>query len=409
MNTSKLSSLTGERLKKYFDLVSNTSLWKDTLDELFSYIREDLIFDNLVIYQTESDSLALDVLYAKSTGRGKSAEAEASWGESIANRVIHENRTISEEPNNSKEVNRINLPYLLGIPLFPVAQLPGVIVFIRFGGPAFSEQDIYVAELAAGLTTSTIRQKLLDEYMLKIEEAKSVSRLQSDFINTISHELRSPLGFIKGYTTTLLRTDTNWDLETQKDFLEIIERETNNLAELIEDLLDSSRLQSGQMKFDFNPVRIDSLIRDEVNRMLLTHPQQKISLEFEPNIPIIEGDSRKLAQVIDNLLSNKVKYAPESSLEINLHKNNNHLEIEFIDDGPGIPEVYQTKIFTRFFRVPDASMKAHGSGLGLFICKQIIDSHEGSISVSSSKIGTTFTILLPFELSTKQVVMEEKV
>ena len=401
--------ITIERLTSYFNLLSGSASWRETLDELFSLVREEMIFDNLVINQTDFDTHSLEVLFAKSTGRGKAAEADASWGESIAARVIHESSVICEEPKNLEKKDRLASPYLLGLPLTPVSNLPGVLIFIRFGGPSFSARDRLIAQWTANLTSSILRRKLLEEYMQKINEIQSISKLQNDFISTISHELRSPLGFIKGYTTTLLRTDTNWDRATQKDFLEIIERETNNLTDLIEDLLDSSRLQSGQMKFDFHLVRMDSLIRDEVNRIHLTHPQQKILLDFDPEIPAIEGDPRKLAQVVDNLLSNEIKYAPDSMLKISLRKTAQYLQLDFCDNGPGIPEVYQSKIFTRFFRVPEHSMKAHGSGLGLFICKQIIDHHNGSISVSSSNEGTTFTIKLPFEMSENRTEIEERI
>ena len=401
--------ITIERLTSYFNLLSGSASWRETLDELFSLVREEMIFDNLVINQTDFDTHSLEVLFAKSTGRGKAAEADASWGESIAARVIHERSVICEEPKNLEKKDRLASPYLLGLPLTPVSNLPGVLIFIRFGGPSFSARDRLIAQWTANLTSSILRRKLLEEYMQKINEIQSISKLQNDFISTISHELRSPLGFIKGYTTTLLRTDTNWDRATQKDFLEIIERETNNLTDLIEDLLDSSRLQSGQMKFDFHLVRMDSLIRDEVNRIHLTHPQQKILLDFDPEIPAIEGDPRKLAQVVDNLLSNEIKYAPDSMLKISLRKTAQYLQLDFCDNGPGIPEVYQSKIFTRFFRVPEHSMKAHGSGLGLFICKQIIDHHNGSISVSSSNEGTTFTIKLPFEMSENRTEIEERI
>ena len=401
--------ITIERLTSYFNLLSGSASWRETLDELFSLVREEMIFDNLVINQTDFDTHSLEVLFAKSTGRGKAAEADASWGESIAARVIHESSVICEEPKNLEKKDRLASPYLLGLPLTPVSNLPGVLIFIRFGGPSFSARDRLIAQWTANLTSSILRRKLLEEYMQKINEIQSISKLQNDFISTISHELRSPLGFIKGYTTTLLRTDTNWDRATQKDFLEIIERETNNLTDLIEDLLDSSRLQSGQMKFDFHLVRMDSLIRDEVNRIHLTHPQQKIQLDFDPEIPAIEGDPRKLAQVVDNLLSNEIKYAPDSMLKISLRKTAQYLQLDFCDNGPGIPEVYQSKIFTRFFRVPEHSMKAHGSGLGLFICKQIIDHHNGSISVSSSNEGTTFTIKLPFEMSENRTEIEERI
>ncbi len=396
-----------EKLLNYYSLITSDAPWKETLDELFLMVRQELIFDNLVIYQTEPETKISEVLYARSTGRGKSAEADASWGESIANRVIHEKQVIYEEPTTTKKTNRLASPFLFGLPLNPVCQMPGAIIFIRFGGPTFTEEEKQNAIMVSKITTSILRRKMLDDFMVKIEEVQAISKLQSEFISTISHELRSPLGFIKGYTTTLLRTDTNWDRETQKDFLEIIERETNNLTELIEDLLDSSRLQSGQMKFDFHLVRLDSLVRDEVNRIHLTNPQLKIELDFEGDIPAIEGDPRKLAQVFDNLLSNEIKYAPDAMVRIRLRKNNSQLELYFTDNGPGIPEVYQPRIFTRFFRVPETSMKAHGSGLGLFICKQIINSHQGTISVASSKSGTTFKICLPLKLTRNERKTEE--
>ncbi|KAF0111589.1 MAG: two-component sensor histidine kinase [Chloroflexi bacterium] len=380
-------------------LVSRAANWKDALEEIFRKTREDLIFDNLVVYQTDFESQRLDVLYARATGRGKSAEADASWGEIISNRVLQESKIIIEKPETNNSDDRIASPYLLGIPIYPAPNLPGVLVYIRFGGPAFSRQNIQFALFIADLITSIIRKKCLEEFVTTLENEKAVAKLQADFINTISHELRSPLGFIKGYTTTLLRKDTNWDQSTQNDFLEIIERETNNLTDLIDDLLDSSRLQSGQMKFDFQVVRVDSLIRDEVNRAHITNPKQEIILDFDHEIPTIEGDARRLAQVFDNLLSNSAKYAPEAQVVIKLTKNQNHLDLQFKDNGPGIPEQFLPKIFTRFFRVPDKSMKVHGSGLGLFICKQIIDSHEGTICVSSSENGTTFIINLPFAIS----------
>ena len=402
-----VSDLDCNRLKEYFSLLCKSNPWKESLDNIAQVTRKDLIYDNMVVYQTDFNSRSLDVVYAKSTGRGKSAEADASWGESLANQVILEQKTIIEEPLSSESQDRLASTYSIGIPINAVTNLPGVLILIRFGGPEYSDQDKTLAQWVGGMISLILRQKILDEIMVRIDEIQTISQLQSDFINTISHELRSPLGFIKGYTTTLLRTDTNWDRETQNDFLEIIERETNNLSDLINDLLDSSRLQSGQMKFDFSLVRLDSLIRDEVNRIHLTHPNLQVELDIESDIPAIEGDSRKLAQVFDNLLSNAIKYAPETPLRIKLRKTDNHLVVDFSDQGPGIPEMYLSRMFTRFFRVPEQSMKAHGSGLGLYICKQIIEKHCGSIKVSSSNSGSTFTISLPYSLSNEQILAEE--
>jgi signal transduction histidine kinase len=406
-SSNPVSDLDCDRLKEYFSLLYNPDPWKESLDTLAQTTRKDLIYDNMVIYQTDFNTRSLDVVYAKSTGRGKSAEADASWGETLANQVIQEQKTTTEEPLSLDTQDRLASTYSIGIPINAVENLPGVLILIRFGGPGYTEKDKILAQWLAELISSILRQKILDEIMARIDEIQTISQLQSDFINTISHELRSPLGFIKGYTTTLLRTDTNWDRETQNDFLEIIERETNHLSDLINDLLDSSRLQSGQMKFDYSLVRLDSLIRDEVNRIHLTHPNLQVKLDIDSDIPAIEGDSRKLAQVFDNLLSNAIKYAPETPVHIKLRKQEHHLVVDFSDQGPGIPEMYIPRMFTRFFRVPEQSMKAHGSGLGLYICKQIIEKHCGFIKVSSSNSGTTFSISLPYSLSCEKELTEE--
>ncbi|MCX6053997.1 MAG: ATP-binding protein [Chloroflexi bacterium] len=379
---------------------SNNLNWKDAIETLITKVRQELIFDNLVIYQTDLESKCVEVLFAKSVGRGKSAETEGSWGETISYRVIQESKIIVEPSDFvNQDKNRLESPHLLGIPIKTSPELPGALILIRFGGPVFSNDDIVISEFLTSLITSIIRQKYLGEFQKNLDEEKALASLQADFINTISHELRSPLGFIKGYTTTLLRKDTTWDQNTQNDFLEIIERETNSLTDLIDNLLDSSRLQIGHLKFDFQMVRVDSLIRDEVNRAHLTDPKQDVILEFEPKIPAIEGDSHRLAQVFDNLLSNASKYAPGAHVVIKLGVKKDRLIIEFKDNGPGIPDQFVPLIFSRFFRVPNRSQKVRGSGLGLFICKQIIDSHDGTITISSSENGTIFMISLPLQLS----------
>ena len=369
--------------------------WKPQLDKFFSQARKSFIFDNLVIYWAGSETNPAEVVYARSIGRGKSAEAEVAWGSSIVSKVLSERKAVIEIPSKTDQTDRLQLPYILGLPVFVSETLVSALIFIRYGGPEFTKQDQETAKFLADLVSSVLRQKYLSELTEMLETEKNTSKLQFDFINTISHELRSPLGFIKGYATTLLRDDTQWDRGTQVDFLQIIEREANNLTELIDNLLDSSRLQSGLMKFNFQVVRIDSLLRDEINRARMTKPEQKIELICSNDVPTIVGDARRLAQVIDNLLSNAQKYAPQSLIKIEVVNTAEEIVITFSDNGPGIPKVYLSRIFTRFFRVPENSLQQHGSGLGLSICKQIIDLHNGSISVDSDETGTIFTIKLP--------------
>jgi signal transduction histidine kinase len=370
--------------------------WRAKLDELFKLARKNFIFDNLAIYGQTSESTPIDVIYARAIGRGKSAEADVTWGDAIVNRVLNAQSILIENPQDLTKPDRLQLPYILGMPLCITEKSTAALICIRFGGPIYTEDDQNFAIFLAGMVTSILRQKYLAEYAEMLEDEKNTSKLQFDFINTISHELRSPLGFIRGYATTLLRDDAQWDRTTQVDFLQIIEREANSLTELIDNLLDSSRLQSGVMKFNLQVMRIDSLIRDEINRSLLVNPNQSIELVCDNKVPPLIGDARRLAQVFDNLLSNARKYAPDSPIKITIQPEGAYLLITFADTGPGIPKSYQSKIFTRFFRVPENSLQEHGSGLGLSICKQIIELHNGTISIDPDAQGTVFTIALPY-------------
>lgn len=370
--------------------------FKKSLDELVRSIRPVFIFDNLVAYRCDPKTKSLDVIYAKAIGRGKSAEADVSWGENLANQVVASREVISQVPKEPRSEDRLQLAYLLGLPLMISDEIFGALVFIRFGGPAFSPEHVDMAEFISSHFSWLLFHKIMLERISHLEAQKQASQLQEDFINTITHELRNPLGFIKGYTTTLLRSDAKWNEKTQKEFLVIIDEETDSLQELIENLLDSARLQSGQLPMDFQAVRLDALMNDVIMRSKSYHPDLKILLDVADDLPPIQGDPRRLSQVFENLLSNTVKYAPGSDVLITIKPKEAGALISVKDNGEGIPAQYLPHLFERFFRVPGRSPTIHGSGLGLFICKQIIQSHHGTI-IAESEIGqgTNFNIWLP--------------
>jgi signal transduction histidine kinase len=385
-----------ETLYQLSEISAGEKEWKLLLDDLLTFSRKKFIVDNLAIYLTDTNSQRLEVVYARSFGRGKSSEADVSWGESVASRVVSTKKLIIEKPERIIRAERLTNPFIIGIPFQPYPYIPGALVIVRFGGPDFSEKDIQYTCFLGTQVSNILTKKVMSEFEEKVKTQSSVSRLQENFINTISHELRNPLGFIKGYTTTLLREDTQWDVTTQTDFLKIIDRETNHLQELIDNLLDSSRLQSGQMKFDTQLVRMDALIRDEVSRAQINHPDLVVHTDFDPGIQPIKGDPNRLAQVVDNLLGNSIKYAPGAEIFITIKQTRNQLVVDYRDSGAGIAEKYLPQIFTRFFRDPDQSIKVHGSGLGLSICKEIIERHSGEITASVPPgWGLTFTIHLP--------------
>lgn len=371
------------------------SNWKAALDEIVKQIRPYFIFDNLAVYLSSASQLNLEVSYAKATGRGKSKEADVAWGENITSEVIRQGHTILQEPDELQN-DRLQEPYLLAVPLQSINTWYGVVIFIRFGGPPFNEDQVLFAEFMVHQISSMILRQEHEKMIKKLEDHISTLQIQEDFISTLSHELKNPIGFIKGYTTTLLRTDTNWPHETQMEFLNIIDQETDHLKDLIDNLLDSSRLQSGKGNLNFQILRLDAILNDVISHSRMLHPDLEIHLDIRQELPNLNGDPRRLKQVFDNLISNSTKYAPHSPIKIRVYREKTGISIDCRDFGPGIPAKEIDKIFNRFYRCEKHSDETHGSGLGLFICEKIISAHKGKISATSIPgKGVTFHIFLP--------------
>ncbi|GAB4499898.1 MAG: hypothetical protein OHK003_17720 [Anaerolineales bacterium] len=382
-------------LHRIFQDVQSKQDWKSALDTLFLSMRGSFVFDNVAIYLSDRQTRGLDIVYARAMGRGKTAEADAAWGESVANDVISNEHMVIHGPGKGTNRNdRMTQTHLLGIPLYVGEILRGALLFVRFGGPEYSEIHIHIASLQAIWAAALIERKELQEARAELDSVQRQMRLQDDFVSTISHELRTPLGFIKGYSTSLLRQDTTWDDATQREFLSIIDEEADRLTKLIEDMLESARLQSKTIQFKFSPVRLDALMRDVSARVKTHHPNLKIDLKFDALPPIL-GDGVRLSQVFENLFSNAIKYAPGSKIMIDGRHIGNKVRLSFTDEGEGISEEFIPFLFERFYRVP-GERTVTGTGLGLYICKQIVMAHHGNIWVESVlDRGTTFFIELP--------------
>ena len=221
--------------------------WRTALDSLIQSLREILVFDNLAIFIIEKDGKTSEIAYARAIGREKNAEADANWGEAISAEVIERAEIVLQKPNAvSEKQKRIDETFLIGLPLNASGKLIGAMSLIRFGGPEYSQEHIDLASLASSVVSYIFEKRTLQETITELESVQRQMRLQDDFVSTISHELRTPLGFIKGYSTTLLRDDTEWDEETQRELLTIIDEETDHLNDLIGNLLDSARLEQEQ-------------------------------------------------------------------------------------------------------------------------------------------------------------------
>ncbi len=223
--------------------------------------------------------------------------------------------------------------------------------------------------------------------------------LQKTFISIVGHELKTPVAIIKGYAGTLRRQDANWSPDVLDESLAVIEEEADHLTDLINNLLETSRLQAGTFSLDISEeIMLPRLAASVVNKFRSQTDKHTFDLDFPPDYPPVNGDERRLMQVLNNLVSNAIKYAPEGGLiQVQGAIHPNHVTVSVADEGIGIPEHEKPRIFQQFSRLDNAlSRKMEGTGLGLFLSKAIVEAHNGRIWFNNNDgPGTTFTFSLP--------------
>ncbi|MCB9140522.1 MAG: GAF domain-containing protein [Caldilineaceae bacterium] len=239
-----------------------------------------------------------------------------------------------------------------------------------------------------------------------ITRFREEEEIKSTFTSIISHELKTPVALIKGYAQTLAREDADWDSETARQGLQVIEEEADRLEALINNLLDVSRIQASGLRLDFADVDIQTLAAKVAANFRTQTTSHRIELDFPAQLPLVWGDEERIRQVLNNLVSNAIKYSPEGGLiriggwyEAADQGHDNRVVLYVADEGIGIPSDELPHIFDRFYRV-DSSLRrsTDGAGLGLFLCKAIAEAHGGEIWVRSEQDkGTTFFIALPVD------------
>jgi signal transduction histidine kinase len=231
-----------------------------------------------------------------------------------------------------------------------------------------------------------------------ITREKELDQMKSQLLSTVSHELRTPLASIKGFATTLLRDDVNWDELSRREFLSIINEESDRLSELIGNLLDMSQIEAGTLRVEPEPTDLQPLIRETATEFqMMTHDHQ-ITVYLPLDLPPVLADARRARQVVRNLVENAIKYSPDGGpITISAEARVDDIQVSVTDHGIGIEPQQLEHIFDRFYQVDSASTrKVGGSGLGLSICKAIIEAHEGRIWVASRPgFGSAFHFTFP--------------
>jgi signal transduction histidine kinase len=258
---------------------------------------------------------------------------------------------------------------------------------------------VEVGGLAETAALGTAFNEMAAELEAEEAERERLDRMKDDFVLTASHELRSPLTSVQGFAE-LLMMDRESLSKRQVETVEIILDNCRHLVRLLNDLLDLARSDAGRLAIRPQPTRLGPLVEDVVRTMRAQTEasEQTLTARIDPNLPLVEAEPDRIRQILVNLVTNAHEYSPErASIEVNARVADDEVEIDVIDNGPGIPPAQLEHIFERFVR-GDAGLtqRVGGTGLGLAISRSLVELHGGTIAVDSEVgRGSTFAIRLP--------------
>jgi signal transduction histidine kinase len=287
--------------------------------------------------------------------------------------------------------SRVAAPLLLG-------ERPiGMLAILRRKTDAFDDDEIELAALLGRLLASGVQNiRAYESERATVAELRRLSALRADFVSLVSHELRSPMAAVIGAARTLEERWRELTADQRTAFLALIADETNRLAALIGDVLDTSRIEAGTFSYRFGDVDVAELVRDTVAGFILHQEEVTLITHAERQLPTVRGDRERLRQVLQNLLENAVKYSRAGEeIGVRAWAENGRVHVAVADSGPGIPREQHGLIFERFGRA-NVGLGKPGTGLGLFIARSIAEAHGGRLSVDSVPgEGATFTLELP--------------
>jgi signal transduction histidine kinase len=275
----------------------------------------------------------------------------------------------------------------------------GMLGIVRAQPASFTDEEIELASLLGRLVATAVQNiRAYEAERRTVEELRRLSALRADFVSLVSHELRSPMAAVIGAARTL---EGRWRELTpdQRDaFLALIGDETGRLADLISDVLDTSRIDAGTFTFSFADVDIGGLVEEVVGAAAVGQEEIRVTAEVSGALPQLRGDRRRLRQVLQNLVDNAIKYSDAGGVvRVRATTANGVMRVDVIDEGPGIPFGDERVIFEKFGRA-SGSRTRPGTGLGLFISRSIAEAHGGSLELDPlPSRGARFVLELPLD------------
>jgi signal transduction histidine kinase len=314
-------------------------------------------------------------------------------------RVVYRKDMIDTKYPEEADFVALGLRCRLAAPLFVGPRSVGMISLVRGEPSSFTADEIELVSLLGRFLGSTVQNiRAYEAERATVEELRRLSALRADFVSLVSHELRSPLAAVIGSAKTLHDRWRELNPDQRESFLALIGHETNRLAELVSDVLDTSRIESGQFSYSFADVDLGELVNESAAAAESGQDEVKIRSQVHRPLPLVRGDRERLRQVLTNLLDNAVKYSPAGEeVEVEALAVDGRISVEVRDRGPGVDPEHQALIFEKFGRVSGEHAKP-GTGLGLFIARSIAQAHGGSLEVHSRPgRGAAFTLELPAE------------
>jgi signal transduction histidine kinase len=372
-------------------------------DAFIRDVRGLIPFDRIAIVLAEEDSAR--VMAAAGAGAdevlraGTARPIRGSLLEDVlrSNQAVYRREMHAEDYPEEQEFLALGLRCRLATPLPLGARSIGMLSLVRREPSSFSSEEIELAGLLGRLVASAVQNiGAYEAERATVEELRRLSALRADFVSLVSHELRTPMAAVIGAARTLQQRWRELTPEQRESFLELIAGETNRLATLIGDVLDTSRIEAGTFSFRFRDVDLGQLVRDSVATADLGTDEVTVRADVREPLPRVRGDAERLRQVLMNLIDNAIKYSPAGdAIDVRAYMEDSHVLVDVTDRGPGIAREDQRLIFEKFGRVTTGNAFP-GTGLGLFIARSIAEAHGGTLDVSSTpKKGATFRLVLP--------------
>ncbi|TMA58232.1 MAG: PAS domain S-box protein [Deltaproteobacteria bacterium] len=308
---------------------------------------------------------------------------------------------VAASPEHFEVMRRLGYRSCMIVPLVARGRSLGALTFVTAeSGRRYGAPDLSLAqELAARAALAVDNARLYREAQEALGQAERANRAKDEFLATVSHELRTPLSAVLLWTRLIARGSL--DGTKQARALELIERNAKLQAQLVEDLLDVSRIVSGKLRVDLRPMDLGSAVEAALDAIRPAAETKSIRIEssLEPSAALVAGDSARLQQVVWNLLSNAIKFTPKGGrVDVRLRRAESHVELGVSDTGEGISADFLPHVFERFRQADSTSTRAYGGlGLGLGIVRHLVELHGGTVRAESAGPGqgATFIVRLP--------------